>query len=110
MITRMSSVMTQFTWFGSALAGKPALFNASLYCASFQPLSSVEPTFVTIVSALPAGSSVDVNDMPCLVRKSFALSQSLNLDHGPTNRWKWHSFAATLIGVFALAASSAGFT
>ena len=74
------------------------------------PLSSVLPIFVMTLSALPAGRSVDVNDSPDLVRKSFALSQSENLDHGPTKMWKLQSFACTVIAFAAWNFSSAGFT
>src|SRR5215831_9757566 len=81
---------------------------AFLTLASSQPRISVSPTRVTTPS--PGIGSSEVNETPCLVRKSLALSQSLNLDHGPTKTWKWQSPAATLIGVLAEAASSSGFT
>src|ERR1043166_7137056 len=93
MITRINSVITQFTCAGSAFAGNPAVFSASLYLFSSQPRISVSPILVTTVSDAVAGSAVDVNEIPCFVRKSLALSQSLNFDHGPTNRWKLQSFA-----------------
>src|ERR1700704_5860513 len=102
MITRISSAITQLTWDLSALGGKPAALSVAAYFAWSNPLSSTSPIFVTIVSALPAGRSVDLKEMPCLVRKSLALSQSLNFDHGPTKMWNLQSFAATVIGVLAV--------
>ncbi len=38
---------------------------------------------ILVTTAAPA-ASIDVNETPCLVRKSLALSHSLNFDHGPT--------------------------
>ena len=62
--------------------------------------------------ARPGAASTDLKDRPCLVRKSLALSQSVNLLHGPTKMWKLQiaGSAATVIGVFAEYASSAGLT
>src|SRR5229473_5959611 len=104
MMTRITSVITQLTWLGSAVAGKPLALSASLYLASSQPLSSMSPILVTTFSFGTVGSAVKV--MPCLVRKSLTLSHSLNFDHGPTNMWNLHSSAATVIGVDATACSS----
>ena len=50
-----------------------------------QPSIRVAPTVVT--TAFPDSAGTDLNDRPCLVRKSFARSQSENLLHGPTKRW-----------------------
>ena len=86
--------------------------SASLYCLTSKPLSSVFPILVTTVSVDPAGKSTVVNDSPDLVSKSCALSQSLNVDQGPTKIWnsQFLGLAATLIGVAVWYASSAGFT
>src|SRR6185369_7485762 len=108
MMTRISSVITQLTCDLSALAGKPAALSASLYLASSQPSIWASP--ILVESALPSVAGTDLNEMPCFVRKSFALSQSVNFDHGPTKIWKLQSVAATVIGVLRVAASSAGFT
>ena len=42
----------------------------------------------TTLSVAPAGKSADLNDSPCLVRKSLARSQSEYLVNGVTNMWK----------------------
>src|SRR5690348_2493401 len=105
-----TSVITQFTCARSAFAGYLRSASAFFHAASFQPLSLVGPIFATTLSAAPAGSSPDENERPDLVRKSFALSQSLYLDHGPTKMWKLQSFACTVIGFAFAKVSSAGFT
>src|SRR5438046_1707532 len=56
---------------------------------------------MVVTTGLPGSAGTDLKDKPCLVRKSFARSQSENLLHGPTKMWNWHSVAATVIGVFA---------
>src|SRR3954468_18948815 len=109
MITRMISVITQFTLLLSAVGGAPASFSAPASTFWSQPSTFFSPMLVV---TLPAGPSTDLNESPCLVRKSFTRSQSENLLHGPTNRWNLHSLslAATVIGVFFENSSSAGFT
>src|SRR5258706_1815411 len=108
MITSMSSVINQLTCALSAEGGKPAAFNASAYLGCSQPSICTSPILTD--TALPSMAGTDLNEMPCLVRKSFALSQSLKRDHGPTNIWKLQSVAETVIGVLAVAASRFGFT
>ena len=95
----------------SRIASSPVSFNAAVAAFSSQaPFSSLSPIFT--VSASPAATSADLNDRPCLVRKSLALSQSENVLHGPTNRWKLQvaGGAVTVIGVLVAKASSAGLT
>src|SRR5262245_61334872 len=109
MMTRITSVMNQLTLALSAVGGAPAVFSVAASCFWSQPSTFAVPM---VVVTLPIGPSVDLNDRPCLVRKSFTRSQSENLLHGPTNRWNWQSFlfASTTIGVLAENSSSAGFT
>src|SRR5947207_13340922 len=94
---RFSSVIPQLIAFLSAAFGYFRSASALLYASALNPLSSVGPIFVTTVSAESAGRSVDENDSPALVKKSFVLSQSVNFDQGPTKRWKLQSFADTEI-------------
>src|SRR3954465_15147102 len=103
MMNRMPSVMPQLISSFFAEVGYLRSASAFLYAPSSQPFSSVGPILVsTDGPAVPAGNSVVVNDSPDLVRKSFVLSQSVNLDHGPTKMWKLHSRACTVMGlVFA---------
>src|SRR4051812_17435546 len=102
MMNRISSDMPQLIWFLSAPVGYFVSARIFLNSASFQPFNSLSlPTLMSTLSGEVAGSVVDVNDNPDLVMKSFALSQSLNLDHGPTKMWKLQSFAATVIGLAA---------
>src|SRR5690348_4381130 len=110
MMKRMRSVIPQLMPAGSAFVGYLRSASAFFHAASFQPLSCVGPIFATTLSAEPAGRSDDVNERPDFVRKSFALSQSLNFDHGPTKMWKLQSFACTVIGLAVANDSSAGFT
>src|SRR5689334_15192805 len=110
MMNRISSVMPQLIEFLSAAFGYLRSARTLLYAAVSKPLISVGPILATTLSAEPAGRSVDVNDSPALVRKSFALSQSENFDHGPTKMWKLQSLAATVIGFAAENDSSAGLT
>src|SRR5262247_3494740 len=100
MITRINSAMNQLTWLLSALSGAPAALSVAASCFWSQPSTLVLPIVVT--TALPGSAGTDLNDSPCLVRKSFTRSQSENLLHGPTNRWNLQSagLAATLIEVF----------
>src|SRR5918911_409220 len=107
MITRISSVMNQFTLLLSALGGAPADFRVAASCFWSQPSTFWSPI---VVVTLPAGPSTDLNDRPCLVRKSFTRSQSENWLHGPTNKWNLQSagLAATEICVFCENCSSAG--
>src|SRR5437763_6042087 len=109
MITRISSAMNQFTLLLSAVGGAPAAFNVAASLAWSQPSTFCSPIAVV---TLPAGPSTDLNDKPCLVRKSLTRSQSENLLHGPTKIWNWQSFgfAATEIGVFCENASRVGLT
>src|SRR5689334_21443936 len=100
MMTRISSVINQFTLPLSAADGAPAAFSVPVSLAWSQP--SIFSLPIEVVT-LPAGPSTDLNDRPCFVRKSLTRSQSENLLHGPTKMWNSQSagFAATLIGVFA---------
>src|SRR2546425_6285797 len=109
MMNRISSAMNQFTLLLSAVGGAPAAFRVAASFAWSQPSTFCSPI---VVVTLPASALTDLNESPCLVRKSLTRSQSENLLHGPTNRWNWQSagFAATVIGVFAEKVSSAGFT
>ena len=100
--------MPQLIAFLSAAFGYLRSASALLYASALNPLSSVGPIFVTTASAASAGRSVDVNDSPALVRKSFVLSQSENFDHGPTKMWKLQSLAATEIAFAFWNDSSAG--
>src|SRR5579885_2167764 len=108
MTTSRSSVMTQFTLLLSALAGAPACLSVSVSAFWSQPSTFALPIVVVTLPVL----GTDSNDRPCLVRKSFTRSHSENLLHGPTNRWKLHSFglAATVIFVLSENCSSAGLT
>src|SRR5436190_18389019 len=110
MMNRISSAMPQLIEFLSAAFGYLRSASALLYASALNPLSSVGPIFVTTGSAASAGRSVDVNDSPALVRKSFVLSQSENFDHGPTKMWKLQSLAATEIAFAFWNDSSAGLT
>src|SRR5437868_9876256 len=110
MMNRINSVMPQLIAFLSAAFGYLRSASALLYASAVNPLSSVGPILVTTLSAASAGRSVDVKDRPALVRKSFVLSQSENLDHGPTKMWKWQSFAAPEIALALANDSSAGLT
>src|SRR5438874_6775623 len=109
MMTRITSVMTQFTLVLSAVGGAPAAFSVSASFFWSQPSTVAEPIVVT---TFPGAPETDLNDRPCFVRKSFTRSQSENLLHGPTNRWNWQSaaLAATEICVFCENCSSAGLT
>src|SRR5258706_4132925 len=109
MMTRISSVITQFTLLLSAVGGAPAVFRVSASFFWSQPSTFASPMVVT---TLPGSPATDLNDRPCLVRKSLTRSQSENLLHGPTKMWNWQSeeLAATLIFVFSENCSSAGLT
>src|SRR3989454_9360409 len=107
MMTRITSAITQFTLLLSALGGAPAAFSVAASFAWSQPSIFCSPI---VVVTLAAGPSTDLNDRPCLVRKSLTRSQSENLLHGPTKMWNSQSVAATVIGVFAEYSSSAGLT
>src|SRR6476469_3773550 len=94
----------------SALFGylrSPSAFSTDLWS---QPFTSVGPIFMITLSGELAGSSVDVNESPALVRKSLARSQSENFDQGPTKMWKLQSLAWTVMGFAFANVSSAGFT
>src|SRR5664279_2728787 len=98
-MNRISSVMPQLIAFLSAPVGYPCAFSVSRIFFSSKPESSVSPIFV--VTADPAGRSLDLNDRPYFVSASLVLSHSENFDHGPTKMWKSHcaGSAATEIGV-----------
>src|SRR5512141_1063013 len=110
MMNRISDVIGQLIWAGSAFVGYLRSASAFFQLPSFQPFTSVGPIFTITLSLAPAGRSVDVKDRPDFVRKSFARSQSENLDHGPTKMWKLQSLAWTVITLFFANVSSAGFT
>src|SRR6266850_632980 len=109
MMTRISSAITQFTLLLSALAGAPLAFSVAASFAWSQPSTLAAP--MVVVTVLPSAGT-DLNDRPCLVRKSFTRSQSENLLHGPTKMWNLQSagLAATVIGFFCENSSSAGLT
>src|SRR2546421_5615530 len=109
MMTRISSVITQFTLLLSAVGGAPDSLSVAASCFWSQPSTFLSPM---VVVTLPAGPSTDLNDRPCFVRKSFTRSQSENLLHGPTKRWNLQSasLAATVICVFLEKSSSVGLT
>src|SRR5262245_30714059 len=107
MTTRISSAITQLMRLRSGVACQPVFFRVSVSAAWFQPLTVSEPMVVT---TLPGSPLTDLNDRPCLVRKSLTRSQSENWLHGPTKRWNRQSaeLAATEIGVFLAYSSSPG--
>src|SRR4051794_26033829 len=109
MMTRISSVITQFTLLLSAVGGAPAVFRVSASFFWSQPSTLASPMLVT---TLPGSPGIEVNERPCLVRKSLTRSQLENSLHGPTKRWNLQSagLAATLILVFWENCSSAGLT
>src|SRR3954470_21686893 len=109
MMKRMTSAMNQLTLVLSAVGGAPAVLRVSASFFWSQPSTFSLPMLVV---TLPAGPSTDLNERPCLVRKSFTRSHSENLLHGPTKMWNWHSagLAVTVIGVFCENASSVGLT
>src|SRR5258706_4956964 len=109
MMTSSTSVMTQFTLLLSALAGAPFAFSVS--ASFFWSQLSILVVAIVVVTVLPSAGT-DLNDNPCLVRKSFTRSQSENLLHRPTKMWNLQAagFAATVIGVFSENCSSAGLT
>src|SRR5512140_1780486 len=109
MMKRISSVMGQLIAPLSALVGYLSSASVAFQSASFQPFISFGPIFTSTLSGELAGRSTEVNESPDFVRKSFARSQSENLDHGPTKMWKLQSFAWTVMGLFFAKVSSAGF-
>src|SRR5471030_572022 len=110
MMKRMRSDIGQLMALLSAAVGYLRSARAFFTAASFQPLTSVGPIFMMTLSGDPAGKSVDVNDKPDLVRKSFARSQSLNFVVGRTKMWKLQSFAWTAIVLDFANVSNPGFT
>src|SRR5215831_8895287 len=108
MITRISSVMNQLIWLLSGAPLYPAALSVSSSFFWSQPSIRVVPIVAT--TDFPGSAGSDLNDRPCLVRKSLVRSQSENLLHGPTKRWNSQSVAATVIGVLAANSSSAGLT
>src|SRR5450755_1733020 len=110
MMKRMRIVIGQLMAFLSAAVGYLRSARAFFTVASFQPFTTVGPIFMITLSAESAGRVVDTKDNPDLVRKSFARSQSLNFDHGPTKMWKLQSFACTVTTFVVAKLSSAGFT
>src|SRR6478672_10395243 len=106
MMKRMRSVIGQLMAFLSAAVGYLRSASAFFTLASFQPLISVGPIFMTTLSFESAGRLVEVKDSPDLVRKSLARSQSVKFDQGPTKMWKLHSFACTDTTLFFANVSS----
>src|SRR4051812_47712907 len=107
MITRISSAITQLMRLRSGVAEEPVFFRDSVSAAWLQPLTLSERM---VVRPLPGSPETDLNDRPCLVRKSLVRSQSENWLQGPTKRWNLQSagLAATVIGVFFWNSSSPG--
>src|SRR5262245_19508883 len=99
MMTRISSAITQLTFFRSAVFGKFLAERAAVHLALSQPCTLVPPTSMS--TDLDPGACTVLNDRPNLVRKSCARSQSVNFDHGPTKLWKLHVdwSAETVIGL-----------
>src|SRR5215510_5650429 len=110
MMTRMSSAITQLTFFRSADFGYFLAASAAVHLALSQPCTLVPPTSMS-TDFDPAEWTV-LNDSPSLVRKSCARSQSVNFDHGPTKMWKLHVdwSAVTVIGFAFWNASRSGLT
>src|SRR3954454_11446086 len=110
MMTRISSVMNQLTLARSAFAGYPAALSAACHFALSQPSTLVDPIVRSTVFA--PGTLMILNDRPDLVRKSWARSHWVKVDHGPTKMWKlqvvWS--AETVIGFFSANASRSGLT
>src|SRR5580765_6690680 len=98
MMNRISRVMPQLTFDLSAVGGAPAAFRVAVSFAWSQPSTFSVPMVAT---TLPGSPGTDLNERPCLVRKSFTRSQSENLLHGPTKMWNLQSasLAETVIGV-----------
>src|SRR5262249_54037656 len=98
MMTRITSVMNQLIFLGSAAFGKPLDASAAVHLALSQPCIFVPP--MSTSTDLDPGVFAVLNDRPDLVRKSCARSQSVNFDHGPTKMWKLHVdwSAETVIG------------
>ena len=86
--------MTQLTWDLSAPTTKPVSFSVAASFLTSQPSTLTVPMVVT--TDLPDSACTNLKDSPCLVRKSLARSQSLNLLHGPTKICTWQSLAATV--------------
>src|SRR6188472_1606328 len=99
MTTRISSAITQLMRLLSGADLYPVLARLALSAFWSQPSTFSAPM---VVVTLPAGPSTDLNDRPCLVRKSLVRSQSENLLQGPTKMWNLQSvaLAATVICVF----------
>src|ERR1700716_2749559 len=110
MITRISSAMNQLTLALSAVAEYPAVLSAAVHLALSQPSTLVGPTDMS--TDFEPGTLTILNERPDLVRKSWARSHCVKLDHGPTKMWKlqvaWS--ADTVIGFFSAKVSSSGFT
>src|SRR5579872_642094 len=96
----------QLILLGSSLAGN--LASASAWPNAFGSALSTRVSFTVTTTALPASAGVEVNDRPCLVMKSRALSQSLKVDHGPTKTCRLQLSAATVILLVAWNATRSG--
>src|SRR4051812_8107160 len=107
MITRITSAITQLILALSGAVLWPVFASAAVSAFWSQPDTTSLPI---VVVTLPASPGTDLNERPCLVRKSLVRSQSENLLHGPTKMWNWQSLslAATVIGVFCEYSSSPG--
>jgi hypothetical protein len=73
-------------FFGSAALGKFLAASAAVHLALSQPWTLVPA--ISRSTDFDPGVPTTLNDRPDLVRKSWARSQSVNFDHGPTKIWK----------------------
>src|SRR5262245_8077719 len=87
-MVRIVIVLNQSILLGSALVGYFKLARASAQRLASKPSTLVGPTCSSLLA--PDLCTV-ANDRPALVRKSFARSQLVNLDQGPTKMWKLQS-------------------
>src|SRR5262245_6170170 len=112
MITRITSAITQLMRLLSGVAEWPAAFSPAASTFGSEPsiLAALAPSPIWVTTGLPGAPGMDLNDRPCLVSKSLALSQSENWLHGPTKRWNWQvaGSAVTEIGVLAENSSNPG--
>src|SRR5882757_6708354 len=108
-MVKIVMVLNQSIFAGSALVGYFSAASASFQPLASKPLSLVGPS---CSSLLPPSLCTVSNERPALVRKSFARSQLVNLDHGPTKMWKLHS-EVSVVSVtlcFSWNATRSGFT
>src|SRR5215467_5010244 len=108
-MVRIVMVLNQSILFGSALVGYFKAARASLQRLASKPSTLVWPTRSSLLA--PALCTVS-NDRPALVRKSFARSQVLNFDQGPTKMWKLQSEVSVVsdIGFCSWKATRSGLT